>query len=428
MENFSNSHIYGLVDCNSFYASCERAFNPELKNKPVVILSNNDGCVVALSNEAKKLGLKVGNPIFEVKDIIEKNQVYVYSSNYTLYGDISRRIMGILAAESSELEVYSIDEAFLSLDGMSGDLTEYGRSLKEKIKRWTWIPVSVGIARTKTLAKVANKIAKKDPYAKGVFDLVNYPDIDRILEQVLVDDLWGIGSRKSEKLHSNKIHTALDLKNANDEWVRKNLGGITGLKTVWELRGISCIDLELVRKDKKQIISSKSFGALVTDYRHLQEAVSTYTCQAAEKLRRQKSVAGGMTVFVGTNSFRKQDEQYHYSGYAKLPIPTNDSLTLINYAHQLLLKIFKDGFNYKRAGVMLTDIVPEGEYTPGLFVKSPNEEKRARLMKTIDELNRKGRGSIRIASNGIYQPWKMKRGRLSPCYTTRWDQLLTVRI
>lgn len=428
MNTSLNKRIYALVDCNNFYASCERAFMPLLKKQPIIILSNNDGCVVALSDEAKKLGLKVGNPVFQIKDIIIQHNIFVFSSNYELYGDMSRRVMNILAAESSELEIYSIDEAFVSLDGMQGDLAEYGRSLREKVLAHAWIPVSIGIGPTKTLAKIASKIAKKDPFAKGAVDLVNHPDLDRVLEQIPVDDIWGVGERKSGLLHSKQIHTALDLKNTSDNWVRKHLGGITGLKTTWELRGIPCIDLEPVRSDKKQIISSKSFGILVTDFRHLYEAVSTYTCLAAEKLRQQKSLAGSLSVLVGTNQFRTQDDQYHYTGYAKLPAPTSDTALLLNYAEQLLKKIYREGYNYKRAGVILTDIEPEVHCTPGLFGDCEDEEKRKALMKTIDKLNKANKGIIKFASNGLYQHWQMSRKLLSPCYTTRWNQVLTVKV
>ncbi|MGA2141853.1 MAG: Y-family DNA polymerase, partial [Brevinematales bacterium] len=251
----SNKKIFALVDCNNFYASCERVFSPSLLNKPVVILSNNDGCVVALSGEAKALGMHVGTPIFQVKQLVEEHGVEVLSSNYTLYGDMSRRVMEVIGRFSPEVEYYSIDEAFLRLDGLNIERTGYGREIRRTVKKWTGIPVSVGIARTMTLAKIANRLAKKTARYEGVLDLTDSPDVDSFLENVPAGDVWGIGLRNSEKLELAGISTALQLKRANDEWVRKNLGGVAGLRTVWELRGSSCISLETARPDKKQIIT-----------------------------------------------------------------------------------------------------------------------------------------------------------------------------
>ncbi len=419
--------IYGLIDCNNFYVSCERAFEPVLKNQPVVVLSNNDGCVVAASNEAKALGLKTGTPIFKVKDIVIKHNVFVFSSNYTLYADISRRVMGILAAESSEMEQYSIDEAFVSLNGMKGDLAEYGRILRSNILKWVWIPVSVGIAHTKTLAKIANRIAKKDPYARGSVDLTNHPDLDGVLEQILVDDIWGIGSRYAEKLHAARYHTALDLKNAPDAWIRQNLGGKVGMATAWELRGISCIPLELVRKDKQQIISSKSFSVPVEKKRHLMEALTAYASRAAEKLRAQNGLASGVMVTIATNYFKETAPQYSNAAFIRLSVGTSNTMEIVAAAEKLLDEIYREGFQYKRAGIMLTEIISEKDAAPELFSPGATaNEKSTKLMKEMDEINRTKRGTLKLGSEGIYQPWKMKRSLLSRRYTTNWDEILTV--
>ena len=422
-----NKHLFALVDCNNFYASCKRVFNPKLENKPVVILSNNDGCAVAMSNEAKKLGIKIGTPIYQVMHLIRKYDVRVFSSNYALYGDLSNRVMNVISDIAPDMEIYSIDEAFLKLDGIRDNLTEFGKKIKETVKKFTGIPVSVGIASTKTLAKLANRIAKKNK--EGVLDFTSLADTDEILKNIDAEDIWGIGAQKSLKLYQYGIRNAYQLKNTPDVWVRKNLGGIVGLRTVWELRGISCIPIETVRAVNKEIISSRSFGKYVTDFQGLSEAVSSYITIAAEELRRQKALTSSIYVFIRTNRFKENDPQYHNSAHLKLPQPTSYTPDLINYALLLLQSIYRDGFRYKKAGIVLSDIVSESAATGELFEDNQISSQKASLMQTVDKINRKiGNDTVKIASSGIYQQWSMRRELLSPRYTTKWDELLTVNI
>jgi DNA polymerase V len=282
--------VYSLIDCNNFYVSCERVFNPKLEGKPVIVLSNNDGCVIARSNESKALGIGMGVPVFKCKDLIKKHKIQVYSSNYTLYADMSQRVMDTLAQFTSDVEVYSIDEAFLSLsEFMSLNLTEYARDIRSTVKRWTGIPVSIGIGSTKTLAKVANKLSKRNPQYGGVFDITSHTQMNELLEQIRVEDIWGIGRQYTKLLNQNGIYTALQLKNASDTWIRKHMS-VSGLRTVWELRGISCIPLEEAPPSKKAIISSRSFGRPVESLEELKEAIASYISRASEKLRAQQSV------------------------------------------------------------------------------------------------------------------------------------------
>jgi DNA polymerase V len=422
----SNKKIFALVDCNNFYASCERVFSPSLLNKPVVILSNNDGCVVALSGEAKALGMHVGTPIFQVKQLVEEHGVEVLSSNYTLYGDMSRRVMEVIGRFSPEVEYYSIDEAFLRLDGLNIERTGYGREIRRTVKKWTGIPVSVGIARTMTLAKIANRLAKKTARYEGVLDLTDSPDVDSFLENVPAGDVWGIGLRNSEKLELAGISTALQLKRANDEWVRKNLGGVAGLRTVWELRGSSCISLETARPDKKQIITSRSFGTPVGDFGALAEALSDYTGRCAEKLRRQKSLASSIQVFINTNHFKENEPQYSNSVTIALPEPTAYTPLLRDYAIAGLKKIFKEGYRYKKTGLMLCQIVPESSLDGLLFADRARLEKEKSLMSAMDSLNMKyGKNTVR-GGMGRCSRWAMRRNFLSRRFTTDWNELLWV--
>lgn len=421
------NRIFGLVDCNNFYASCERVFNPSIDGKPVVVLSNNDGCAVAMSNEAKALGIKIGTPLFQIKSMIAQHDVQVFSSNYELYGDMSRRVMSIMEDFSPYVEYYSIDESFLGMDWYQGGLTEVGTRLRNQVKQWTRIPVSVGFGRTKTLAKIANRFAKRNKELNGVFDIVDYPDIDGLLKKLVVEDVWGIGPRNSKKLNAKGIFTAYDLKKAPDDWIRKYLGGIVGLRTVWELRGISCIPLEMGHKDKKQIISSRSFGHPVERISDMREAVSSYMTIAALKLRGQNSLASTVSVFIGTNPFNPNDKQYHTSLVKKLPFPTNVTADLISEAIDLLTKVYQDGFRYKKAGVILSDIMPESSISEYLFIDRDKFQEQTRLMKTIDTLNeRYGKGTVQNASIGINKTWSMRRERMSPRYTTSWDELIVV--
>src|SRR3990172_1725206 len=420
--------IFGLVDCNNFYVSCERIFNPKLKGKPVVVLSNNDGCVVARSEEAKALGVPMGAPAFKYECLFKTHKVETYSSNYTLYADMSRRVMATLAQFTPEIEFYSIDEAFLDLSGFSYlNLTEYAKEIKTRVMKWTGIPISIGIGPTKTLAKLANKLAKKNSMCGGVMDITNHPRIDDFLQSVDVEDIWGVGRQYSRLLKRRGINTALDLRNTSDVWVKKHMS-IVGLRTVWELRGISCIELEDLSEPNKQIIRSRSFGKPVQTLQELKEAVTFHATRAAEKLREQKSVTFFISAFIETNRFRTEEPQYSNSAGCYLPEPTAYTPLLIKNALACLERIYREGFKFIRAGVVLMDIVPEDQIQLNLFVPSRPVEKDKSTMKAVDRINFKwGGNTIKYASSGREKPWRMKRAKLSPRYTTHWDEMLVVK-
>lgn len=422
--------IFALADCNNFYVSCERAFNPKLEGKPVVVLSNNDGCLIARSNEAKKLpGLKMGTPVFKVAEILQAHQVEIYSSNYALYASMSNRVMSSLAHFAPEMEIYSIDEAFLSLAGFTSlNLTEYCRTIKQKIRQWTGIPLSIGVAQTKTLAKVANHQAKQDSRLEGVLDLTSYSqsELDELLSKLGVEELWSIGSRRAECLHQHGIMSAYDLKYANDQWLKKHLS-ITGLRTAWELRGISCLPLELAPPPKKAICCSKSFGRPVESLIDLKEAVATYVSRAAEKLREQSSKAAMLQVFVRTNLFNPKQPAYTNSLSLPLSAPTAYTPELVSRAIYGLEKIYRPGYTYHKAGVLLTNLSRPGQTQLNLFRESGYHEREQKLMEAIDHINRKaGCNTIRVAASGLQQSWQMRRSKLSPRYTSSWQELLTV--
>ncbi len=418
--------IYALVDCNNFYASCERVFQPSLARRPVVILSNNDGNVVARSDEAKKLGIPFAAPYFKWKSCIEKNGVAVFSSNYTLYGDMSRRVMELLAGFTPEIEIYSIDEAFLSVEGLAPDITAYARGIRSDIFQWTGIPVSVGIAPTKTLAKVANRIAKKNPDCGGVFNFCDVPSHDAALEKVGVDDVWGVGRQYGEMLKKNGIYTARELRDAPDVWVRKKMT-IVGLRMVLELRGISCLSFDEVPSPKKGIVSSRSFGRPVEGLPELREALAGYVARGAEKLRFQGSLASFVSVFLMTNRFKHDEPQYSNGMTMKLPVATAYTPRLFRHADRILERIYRRGFRYKKIGVMFTGIIPAGNAQLDLFSCAHDTEKTERLMQTMDDLNRRmGRGTVRFASEGIARSWQMRRHYLSARYTTHWNEIPVV--
>ena len=423
--NYKNNRVYGLIDCNNFFASCERVFRPDLRGKPIVVLSNNDGNIIARSNEAKALGIAMGEPYFKAKPFLEKHNVHIFSSNYTLYGDMSHRVMDILQRIEPDGEVYSIDEMFISLPvGRQNNFTDHGRSMKTLVKQWTGIPVSIGFAPTKTLAKLANRIAKKNPQHKGVFDLTALEDIDELLATIKVEDIWGIGRQYTEKLNNHSIVTALHLKYADDGWLRKHLT-VTGLRTVWELRGIPCIPLEEAPAPKKGIVTSKSFGRVVTSIEELGEAVTTYISRAAEKLRSQRSVTGFVSVFIATNRFKPKKPQYSNSSMISLYEPTSSTPILIKQALKCLCKIYKPGYEYKKAGVMLTEIIPDTYKQRNLFTKETSD---GELMKVIDAINAKwGHYTVQYASAGFKKDWSFRREQLSQAYTTKWDQLPVVK-
>jgi DNA polymerase V len=427
-------NIFGLVDCNNFYVSCERIFNPRLENKPVIVLSNNDGCCVARSNEAKKLGIKMGEPYFKVKELVEKNQVQVFSSNYELYADISNRVMQTLFTFTPDVEIYSIDEAFINLKNLiDKNYTNKGLEIRKKIMTWVGVPVSIGIAPTKTLCKIANELVKKNKEYKGVLSLIDKSpiEIDEILKQIDVSDVWGIGRQYSKKLYTENINTAYDFKYSNPKFIQKIMT-INGLRTQEELKGTSCIPLEHEIPDKKGICSSRSFGRYVTEFNELKEAISSYITIASEKLRSQNSKCYKITVFIRTNHFRINDKQYSNAKSHHFLESTSYTPDLIKTGIHLLKQIYKEGYKYQKAGVFLTEIVPESDIQRTLFnvdlfqYKSP---KKDLLIKKIDEINSQfGNNSIIFASSGIKKEWKMKTEKRSPRFTTNIEELLEVKI
>ena len=423
--SLKSNRIFALVDCNNFFASCERVFRPDLWDRPIVVLSNNDGNIIARSDESKALGIKMGEPYFKVRTFLKKNGVEVFSSNYTLYGDMSHRIMSVLKHLESAVEVYSIDEAFIFLPAdKKFDFTDHGQHIKAVVQKWTGMPVSIGFAHTKTLAKIANRIAKKNSQHKGVFDLTTCNDIDAILSRIEVKDIWGIGRQYSKKLNNHGIFTARDLKYSNDKWIRKHLT-VMGLRTVWELRGKPCISIEDAPVPKKGIITSKSFSRPVTSLEELKEAVATYISRAAEKLRSQHSIANSLHIFLSTNRFKFNTPQYSNSLSVVLPEPTASTSTLIKHSLHGLKKIYRSGFEYKKAGVMLAEIIPETYRQRNLFERGRNDRK---LMDAMDNINTKwGSGTLQYAATGFKKPWMFKREQLSKAYTTQWDQLPVVK-
>ncbi|MCB5231059.1 MAG: Y-family DNA polymerase [Candidatus Cloacimonas sp.] len=423
----SGSNIFALIDCNHFYASCERVFQPELENRPVVVLSNNDGCVVALTPEAKGVGIVRGTPYFKIKHLIKKHNIAVFSSNYSLYGDMSCRVMSNLSLLSPEVEIYSIDEAFLSLDGMDrSELISYGQMVRKAIRKNTGIPVSIGIANTKTLAKVANHIAKRVREHSGVFVMLEDSLREEVLKGMPVGDIWGVGPRNAKKLNSIGITNAWQLTQLDDKWIRDKMT-VVGLRTVEELRGNSCLDLEMVKEPKKSIISSRSFGTPVESLEHLLEAVSTYCWIATEKLREQGSLARRILVYITTNRFKEEPQYANYKeielkAYTAYPpdfiTPVSDALT----------KMYRKGYKYKKAGVMISDIIQEESAPYDLFEPSYNDDKRSQVMECVDNINKKwGSHTIYFASSGIKKEWQMKREMLSNRYTTNWNELLKVK-
>lgn len=417
--------MIALVDCNSFYCSCERVFKPQLNGKPVIVLSNNDGCAVARTDEAKALGIKMGDPYFKIKPLCEKNNVHVFSSNYSLYGDLSRRVMRVLYEFAPEMEIYSIDEAFLSFKGMSKDLVEYSMEIKNTVSQYTGIPVSVGIGPTKVLAKVANHYAKKNKTAtKGVFQIGTDRQSDLILKNFPVADVWGIGRRSAEKLATLNIKSAYDLKYSNESVIQKVLT-IVGRRIVYELRGVPCIDLELDLAVKKQIVSSRSFGQPVFSKEDLREAIANHVSTACEKLRKQKCLSRSLLVFVQTNPY-KNVPQYYNSATMNLLSGSSATHKLIGYAFRCLDSVYREGFEYKKVGVILMDIRTKSSSQLDLFC-SHDTAKEDELMMTLDKVNElQGRGTLKFAACGVTQFWKMLSEMKSQHYTTRWSELLKV--
>ncbi|MGB9701647.1 MAG: Y-family DNA polymerase [Candidatus Kapaibacteriota bacterium] len=413
-----------IVDCNNFYASCERVFNPKLVGKPIVVLSNNDGVVIARSDEAKALGIKMGEPFFKVEQLIKKNDIKVFSSNYTLYGDLSARVMMILESFSPEVEIYSIDEAFLKINGIEEKAqTEYLIKIRNTIKQWLGLPVSVGLAQTKTLAKLANRIAKKNKQFNGVLNFFEYNDLSPFLEQVAVEDVWGIGRQYSSMLHRNGIHNALEFSKLESSWVKKKMT-IVGLRTKLELNGINCIEIDNAPPPKKSIVSSRSFGEYLTEYNEVKEAVSFFVAKASEKLRAQYSACNSLTVFIRTNPF-KNSPQYYNSAEIVLPYPMNSTNEMLPYANRALEKIFRDGFYYQKVGVLLMDFVPTKNLQISLF-DPPSRINQIIATELMDKMNKKyGSETLVYAAVGVKDKrrWAMKREKLSSHFTTQINNL-----
>ena len=408
-----------LIDCNSFYVSCERLFNPKIQNTPVVVLSNNDGCVISRSIEAKKIGIKMGEPYFKVKNLVKKNNVKIFSSNYALYGDLSRRVMKVLKGFSDKIEIYSIDEAFLDLSHIKDDqVEEYGKKIRNQVLKWIGIPTSVGISSTKTLSKVANHIAKKNK--SGVVFLKD--NIDNKLKDFDIADVWGVGRQLSKLYKKNGIDSAYKLKNISNTWVKKSTN-VLGAKTVMELRGVSCIDLETKEIKRKSCCVSRSFGKKVESLEKLKESITTHCLNAAEKIRTDKQTTRAITVFIRTSPFDKNIKYYSNSVTIDLPVATSNSLELVKESINGLKKIYKYGYFYQKAGIILSKLNENSEKEFNLL--APIMEKKSNtLMQAIDFTNAKyGRNAISVAQAGVKKSWKMRKEHSSNIDTASFAYL-----
>lgn len=419
--------MFTLCDCNNFFVSCERVFNPSLNGKAVVVLSNNDGCVIARSNEAKALGIKMGQPFYQLRELLSQQQVTALSSNFALYGDMSRRVMNTLKQFAPAIEVYSIDEAFLYLAGMDeATLKEAGEHIAKTVRKHTGIPVSIGIAPTKTLAKVAAKLCKQYSALKGSCMMHRPQDIEKVLRSFPIGEVWGIGRRYAKMLNSLEIHTAWQFTQLPEEWVHKKMR-IVGVRTWEELRGTPRIKLETVRADKQQICTSRSFAKELTDYEDLHASITAFTSLSAEKLRKQQSACGQIQVFIYTNRFRDDMPQAYESKVIRFETPTDSTLELADYTTQALKSIYRKGLGYKKAGVILAEIQPKALVQKDLF-DTADREKHARLMEVLDSINRsEGKNTIVLAAQG-FDALKMNRNHLSPNYTTSWEDILKVKV
>ena len=415
-----------LVDCNSFYVSCERLFNPSINKKPVIVLSSNDGCVISRSTEAKTLGIKMGEPYFKVKKIVKENDVKIFSTNFALYGDISRRVMKTLRQFSPEIEIYSIDEAFLNLSSIKNEnLLEYGSKIRKIILKWTGIPASIGIASTKTLSKAANYIAKKEK--SGVINFINLKQIDKFLAKIKINDVWGVGRQLTKFYIKNRINTALQLKNTSNSWIKKNTN-VFGSRTAMELNGIPCTSLEIREEKRKNCCVSRSFGKKVTKLEELQESVTTHCLNAAEKIRIDNQTAKKVTAFIRTSPFQKDRNYYANTKDIDLPIRTNDSIELVKQALIALKCIYKQGYRYQKAGIILSGLKDVNIYKKNLFSTISGEEKRKRLMKAMDYTNTKyGRNALSIAQAGLKKRWNIKKQYSSKIDTACFELLPAVR-
>ncbi len=419
--------MFALVDCNNFYASCERVFRPDLNGKPIVVLSNNDGCVIARSNEAKILGIPMGAPAFKFKNVFKENKISVFSTNFVLYGDMSKRVMDILASFVTEIEIYSIDEAFMNFNGFKYvDLQEYGEKIKKTVEKSTGIPVSIGFAKTKALSKVANRIAKKFPErTKGVYIIDTEEKRIKALKWLKVEDVWGIGRQNSKRLYNFGIENAMQFTEQSDNWVKKNMS-IVGLRLKHELEGKSSLSIEKT-KIKKNISLTRTFEKNYTEFEQIKERISTFAVILSEKLRKQNSDCNALFIFLYSNRHRKDLSQYNNSTVVKLPFPTNSSIELSKFAIEGLKQIFKKGFQYKKTGITALDITPENRRQIKLFENSASKHKA--LMKVIDNINQTtGQQKIKLANQDLKRTWKMKQEKLSPCYTTRLSEIMNVKV
>lgn len=426
------NQLFALVDVNNFYVSCERVFAPKLEDVPMVVLSNNDGCAVARSAEVKALGIKTGTPWFQMQELAKKHGIQAYSSNYTLYGDMSGRVVEVLQKFTPRLEVYSIDESFLAIETVLkqyADPTSLGQIIKQEIKDTTGLPVCVGVGASKTLAKLANHLAKKHSQFAGVCDISSMPKeaLYQWMAETAVGEVWGIGGKTAKKLKELKINSVFDLVQASPQAMRQQFGVVIE-RICYELRGVSCLQLEEVAPAKQQIISSRSFGKSVTSMEELAESVATHAARGAEKLRSQKSVTGALTIFVQTNPHKQYEPQHHQSITIALADPSDNTLTLTTAALAGLKQIYKTGFKYKKAGVILNLLADKPTMQQSLFDDMEVKGKSAGLMKAMDSINsRFGNAAIRTAAAGTKQDWQMRSSNKSPNYTTQWDELPVVR-
>lgn len=420
---------FALVDCNNFYASCEKLFRPDLANKAVVVLSNNDGCVVARCPLAKQLGIRMGIPAFQLQALLQSGAVVAFSSNYALYADMSARVMKTLAELAPGIEVYSIDEAFLDLSGLAAtERLRLAQLIRQRVRQWLGLTVCVGIAPTKTLAKLANAAAKQYPATAGVVDLTEPSRQQKLLALSPVGEVWGIGHKLSQRLQSLDIHTALQLATADAGWIRQQFS-VVEQRIVQELNGQSCLQLDELPQPKQQIISSRSFGTVICQRQQMSEALSEYISRACQKLRQEQQQACQLTVFLRTSPFARQP-YYADSRTGRLALPSSDTRDFLQLMPTLLAAIWRDGHRYSKAGVMLTDFYPATVLQPDLFAADSSADRSGRgsqLMQVLDLINHSGRGKIWFAGQGIQQQWQMKRQWLSPAYTTNWQQLAWVR-
>ena len=421
--------MFAIFDINNAYASMERVFDPSLDGKPIIVLSNNDGCVVARSAEAKELGIKMGVPLYQIQEIVRRNKVIVKSSNYALYADMSQRVMNVLASFAPQIEVYSIDEAFIELRGMDSDkMIEFCSMLRSTVRKWLKIPMSVGIAPTKTLAKMANKIAKKQTEHNGVFGI--FDDFQRVecLKSYDIADVWGIGFKHENRLRKMGIQNAFEFSRMPDSWVKKEMT-VTGLRTLIELRGESCTEMLPQTESKKSIVTSRSFGKMLDTKEKLAEAISDYAFRCSEKLRKQNSCASILTVFIQTNYFRTTLPQYSNSHTFALPVACSNAPEFVSLAKKCLDRIYQDGYMYKRAGVMVSGLVPNDQLQGDLF---DNESRAAKIQASlaIDKINSIfGPGMVQLASSSLKKKdHQMRQENLSPCYTTRWAEIPVVNL